>query len=398
LSTGNPSSTAEACAPHSRRLRIALVVHEYNRHHGHSRYVAELATRFKHQHDVHVFATTFEEPEPEGLTYHHVPSWRANVVTTLLTFFASATWRLRGVFDIVHAQGVCGRRQNVVTAHICNVAWFAAVDRYEVPQSWRKKLFRWIVTAAERMTYRPQAAERFIAVSERVRRDLTRYHGLDDQVRVVYHGTDAERFRPSHQAAWRVPLRAELKLAEHVVAALYVGYWQKAGRAIVGALALVPNVKLIVVSRTPESSIRAEARAAGVEDRLHFLPPTDEIHRYYAAADLFLFPTFYDTFGLVLTEAMASGLPVITNREAGAAELIVDGESGLLTNDAWNIDEIAAALQKLAADAVLRSRIGAAGRLVVEKYTWDRTAAETMRVYEEVVGVTNKPKRVNADG
>jgi D-inositol-3-phosphate glycosyltransferase len=78
--------------------------------------------------------------------------------------------------------------------------------------------------------------------------------------------------------------------------------------------------------------------------------------------------------------------------------LIVDGESGLLTNDAWNIDEIAAALQKLAADAVLRSRIGAAGRLVVEKYTWDRTAAETMRVYEEVVGVTNKPKRVNADG
>ena len=382
----------------SRRLRIALVVHEYNRHHGHSRYVAELATRFKRAHDVHIFATTFEEPEPDGLTYHHVPSWRANVVTTLLTFFASATWRLRGDFDIVHAQGVCGLRQNIVTAHICNAAWFAAVDRYEVPQSWRKKLFRWIVTTAERMTFRPKAAERFIAVSERVRRDLKQYHDLDDQVRVVYHGTDSERFRPENRVAWRAPLRAQLKLAEHDVAALYVGDWQKAGRAIVGALALVPDVKLIVVSRTPEDSIRGDARNAGIEDRLAFLPPTDEIHRYYTAADLFLFPTFYDTFGLVLTEAMASGLPVITNREAGAAELIVDGESGLLTNDAWNIDEIAAALRRLAGDAALRSRIGAAGRRVVERHTWDRTAAETMQVYEEVIASTNQPKRANADG
>jgi len=387
LPTGNPS-TIEASQPASGsgRLRIALVVHEYNRHHGHSRYVAELASRYKEQHDVHIFATSFEEPEPERLTFHHVPSWRANVVTTLPTFFAAATCKIRGDFDIVHAQGFCGRRQNVVTAHICNAAWFAAVDKYQVPQSWRKRVFRKLVTQAERFVYRPQAAGRFIAVSERVRRDLKQYHALDEQVRVVYHGTDCERFHPRNREAWRAPLRAELRLAESDIAALYVGDWQKAGRALTAALALVPGVKLIVASRTSESTMRGEARAAGVEDRLSFLPPTDEIHRYYAAADLFLFPTFYDTFGLVVTEAMASGLPVITNREAGAAELIVDRESGRLTNEAWGVDEIAAALRSLAADAELRSRMGAAGRDVVERHTWDRTAAETMRVYEEVVG------------
>ena len=57
-----------------RRLRIAFVVHDYNRHMGHSRYVAELASRFKRDHEVHVFANTFEEPDPVGITYHHVPA------------------------------------------------------------------------------------------------------------------------------------------------------------------------------------------------------------------------------------------------------------------------------------------------------------------------------------
>ena len=66
-----------------RRLRIAFVVHDYNRHMGHSRYVAELASRFKRDHEVHVFANTFDEPDSVGITYHHVPAcarmpWRVS--------------------------------------------------------------------------------------------------------------------------------------------------------------------------------------------------------------------------------------------------------------------------------------------------------------------------------
>ena len=101
-----------------RRLRIAYVVHDYNRSFGHSRYVAELATRFKRDHEVHVFANTVHEPDPKGLTFHHVPASRLNVMTTLLSFVLPATWMTTGQYDIIHAQGVCGLRQNVVTAHI----------------------------------------------------------------------------------------------------------------------------------------------------------------------------------------------------------------------------------------------------------------------------------------
>src|SRR5438270_7123410 len=101
------------------RLRIALVVHDYHRHGGHARYTAELATRFRRDHDVHVFANTVDDPDTAGITFHHVPAWRANALATIASFVLPATVLVRGNFDIVHAQGLCGLRQNVVTAHIC---------------------------------------------------------------------------------------------------------------------------------------------------------------------------------------------------------------------------------------------------------------------------------------
>jgi len=385
--------TRVSVGPGGRRLRIAFVVQDYNRHQGHSRYVAELATRLKREHDVHIFASSFDEPNPAGLTFHHVPIWRANALTTLFSFIVTATWRVRGEFDIVHAQGLCGLRQNVVTAHMCNSAWFAAIDRYQVPQSWRKRVYRAFVTAAEKLVFRPRAARRFIAVSQRVARDLEKHHGLGERVRVVYHGTDVERFHPRNRAEWRSTIRKELRLDERDVAGLYVGDWQKAGPAAVGALARVPDVKLIVVTKTPQRIVLSDARAAGVDDRVVFVPPTLDVHRYYAAADFFLLPTFYDTFGLVLTEAMASGLPVIASREAGASELIVDRESGLLLNQAWNLNEIAEAVRTLVSDEALRTRLGVAARVAVEQRTWDRVAVETSAIYDEVVSESEAVNR-----
>ncbi|MCE9608438.1 MAG: glycosyltransferase family 4 protein [Planctomycetia bacterium] len=376
-----------------RRLRIAFVVHEYNRHHGHSRYVAELATRFKRQHDVHIFAASFEEPNPENLTFHHVPKWRANAVTNDLSFFIGAAWKVPDSFDIVHAQGFCSPRQNVVTAHMCNAAWFDAIDRFHVPQSWRKRIYRAISTTAEKLVYRPQAARRFIAVSHRVRRDLENFHGLRDQIRVVYHGTDIERFHPRNREAWRATIRQELQIGEREIVALYVGDWQKVGPAVVGALAKVPDVRCIVVTRTPSNIILSDARAAGIEGRITLVPPTPEIHRYYGAADFFLFPTFYDTFGLVLTEAMASGLPAIASREAGASELIVDRENGWLIQNAWDHEEIALGIRALATDEMLRNRMGSAARTSMEHRTWDCVAAETLPIYYEVVAETKSANR-----
>jgi UDP-glucose:(heptosyl)LPS alpha-1,3-glucosyltransferase len=368
-----------------RRLRIAYVLHDYNRHGGQSRYVAELASRFKRGHEVHVFANTFEEPAPEGLTYHHVPAWRRNALTSILSFVPPATLMVARDFDIVHAQGLCGLRQNVVTAHICQPAWYGAMARNAGRPGWRKRLFHALVSRLERLAFRPGAARRFIAVSQRLRHDLEAHYGCRDRVRVIPHGVDTETFHPRNRAPWRPAVRRDVGLPESACAALYVGDMQKGMPAAVRAVARVPGVHLVAVSRSPADPYRALAQQEGIADRVHFRPPTAQVERYYAAADLFVFPTVYDSFGLVVTEAMASGLPVVASRAAGAAELIDHGTDGLVVDDPWDPAALAAAIGSLVGDAALRSRLGGAARQKAERYTWDETARRTMAVYQEVV-------------
>jgi len=367
------------------RLRIAFVVHDYNRHNGHARYVAELASRFKRDHDVHIFSNTYDEPDPAELTYHHVPAWRWNALASIVSFVLPATFMVSRRFDIIHAQGLCGLRQNVVTAHICQGAWYDAMLRSAGQPSWRKRLFHSVVSRLERLAFRPTASRRVIAVSQRLQHDLETYYGCRDRVQVIPHGVDTETFHPRNRALWREAVRREIGLSENACVALYVGDMQKAVPAAIRAVARVHGVHLVAVSRSAADPYQVLAREAGVSDRVHFLPPTQQVERYYAAADLFLFPTFYATFGLVVTEAMASGLPVVSSRGAGAAELIDHGTDGFLVDDPWDTPSLSAALASLVENADLRTSLGEAARRKVERYTWDEVARQTMSVYQEVV-------------
>ncbi len=129
--------------------------------------------------------------------------------------------------------------------------------------------------------------------------------------------------------------------------ALFVGDLRKGARLALEALARVRGPKLVLVSRSDPSSLRRFADQLGVSARVRFRPATDQVERAYAAADMFVFPTPYDAFGMVISEAMASALPVITTRAAGASELINHGESGWLLDDAANAAPLAEALRAL---------------------------------------------------
>jgi UDP-glucose:(heptosyl)LPS alpha-1,3-glucosyltransferase len=367
------------------RLRIAFVVHDYSRQVGQGRYVAELAARFKRDHDVHVFANTFEEPDPAGLTYHHVPAWRRSALATIVSFVLPATALVRGRFDVVHAQGLCGLRHNVSTAHFCQPGWDDAMLRANGRLTWRQRVSRAVITPLERLALAKRSTRRVIAVSGRVRDDLVRYYGRRDGVRVVYHGVDLDTFHPRNRARDGAAMRTELGATAGECLALYVGDLQRGAAAAIRAVARVPGVKLVLVSGTKPDAERALAAAEGAADRVVFRPRSRQVERYFAAADVFLFPTLFETFGMVIAEAMAAGLPVITSRAAGAAELIEHGESGWLTAEPWDTDAIAAGLRMLAADPALRARMGGAARARIEAYTWDRVAEETLSVYREVL-------------
>jgi UDP-glucose:(heptosyl)LPS alpha-1,3-glucosyltransferase len=376
-----------------RRLRIAFVVHDYNRYMGHSRYVAELAVRFKRDHDVHVFTNTFEEPDPVGITYHHIPAWRASALASILSFVLPATALVRGRFDVVHAQGLCGFRHNVATAHFCQPGWYDALLQANGALTWRQRLSRTLITPLERLALAKRSTRRVIAISELIRRDLACYFGRGDGVRVIYHGVDTDTFHPRKTSECRDRLRSEVGLAPGECMALYVGNLQKGAAAAIRATARVQRVRLVLVSGSNQDADRAVARAEGVTDRVVFRRSSKHVERYFAAADVFVFPTLYEPYGMVISEAMASGLPVITSQAAGAAELIEHGQSGWLTADPWDPDQIAEGLRALATDPGLRQQMGAAARSKIEGYTWDRVAEETLAVYRETIAETDRGGR-----
>jgi UDP-glucose:(heptosyl)LPS alpha-1,3-glucosyltransferase len=384
IATDDANKRVSAPTPAGRRLRIAFVVHDYNRYLGHSRYVAELATRFRRDHDVHVFTNTVDDGDTSGITFHHVPAWRRNALASCLSFVLPATFAVRGPFDVVHAQGLCGLRHNLATAHFCQTAWFAALAREGVGRTWRQSLFKWMVTGLEKRALTQPSTRCVIAVSERVKADLAREYGRAAGVEVIYHGTDTDLFHPHKRGRYRDEIRAAVGIPRDRFVALYVGDLKKGAAAAIRATARTAGMTLLIVSGSESAPYRGLAERENVAERVLFWPRSQQIEKFFAAADAFVFPTIYDPFGLVITEAMAAGLPVVTSRMAGAAELITDGVDGLLTERSWDVPAIADHLARLRNDNGLRARLGTAARLTIEPFTWDRTAEQTLAVYQRM--------------
>ena len=106
---------------------------------------------------------------------------------------------------------------------------------------------------------------------------------------------------------------------------------------------------------------------------------------YYAAADIFVLPTFYDPCSLSVSEAAASGLPSVTTRFNGAAELLTEAVDGSIISDPADDLELTAALRPLM-DAGVRQRMGDAARKLALKYTLDRNCDEIVSIYQQIGG------------
>ena len=141
---------------------------------------------------------------------------------------------------------------------------------------------------------------------------------------------------------------------------------------------------LLAVGRGDLDHFAGLAEAAGAREQVTLAGPASDIERVFGAADAFVFPTLYEPFGMVITEAMASGLPVITSRQAGAAEMIEDGASGLLLDAPGDVQELASVMERLLLSGINSDAMGAKARDSVIGYDWAKVAAETMGLYRQV--------------
>ena len=147
---------------------------------------------------------------------------------------------------------------------------------------------------------------------------------------------------------------------------------------------LLPPCRVLVVGggKPGESGLIAERCTPG---RVVFTGPVADTVPYYAAADVYVHPSWYDPCSLVVLEALASGLPVITSTMNGAAELMTVGEQGYVVppGHLGQLTELTDRMHKLF-EATLRKRMGAAARVLAEKHTLGHNYRRMMDIYEKV--------------
>jgi glycosyltransferase involved in cell wall biosynthesis len=199
-------------------------------------------------------------------------------------------------------------------------------------------------------------------------------------------GVDSERFGPERRDE---KLRRQLLGEDGGVLVLSVGRLSHEKRigVLLDAFALVsrgrPDVRLAIAGDGPGRRELERTAPTGTV----FLGELvgDELAALYASADVFCFPSTTDTFGQVMLEAGASGVPVVAAATGGALELVVDGRTGLLVPP----DEpraFAAALLELVSDPVVRRRHGAAGRAAALERTWPAAIAALSQIYGNLLG------------
>jgi len=241
-----------------------------------------------------------------------------------------------------------------------------------------------------------RGCDRVVALTKRERSQIgDLYEVSPDRIAVIPPGVNTEVFTPPED---RALLRRRLDLPEQATIVFTLGrlderkgfdlYLEALGRlrrrTDLGEV-------LFLLSAGGSSPQEAEHRAMleGILDAhdlrsvFHWLPvlPETQVPNYYAASDVFVLPSRYEPFGIVMLEAMACALPVVATDAGGPATVIEPGQTGLLV-DPTDTDAMADALAEMILDPEGRRELGERGRLLVESsYSWERIAARHIDEY-----------------
>lgn len=369
-------------------LRIAFAVHDARPGGGQDRYALELVNRLSANHQVTLLARS-ADGLASPVTFHKIDT--PNRPGPLrATVFARKVRRVLagGAWDIVHTIGGAYPGATVITAQYCQAGWQEASRRW--PSSLTRpaeRAYRALETHLalrhERRAATHPALLAMIGVSQRTLGEWKAAYGANPRkTAVIPNAVDIGRFQPG-DAGDRTTLKAELRIPDSAPLLLLVGALVRKGieTALQSLVHLGSESHLLAIGAGPHSRIRSLASRLGVADRLRIRSPVSDIERYYRGCDLFLFPTRYEPFGMVIAEAWAAGLPVVCAGTAGALEWAKDGRDVLNVDDPTDAEGFADAARRILTDRDLASRLASAGRELAVNLSWERVVRETEAVY-----------------
>ncbi|MBS1116202.1 MAG: glycosyl transferase group 1 [candidate division NC10 bacterium] len=379
-------------------LRIGMVALDFHREGGSEGRTAHLVDRLVADgHDVHLVGARIMGNWDRRVVQRRIPTPEHPHWIEVLLFARRAEAVVRSErYDVVHNQirpfvpGIVTVGGGSHRFYLDEVlpreqgAWRAAVRR-------RLPLHRMLL-AMERQGFDPRRCPFIIANSQLSRSGILRHYRFPpERIVVAHNGVDPVRFTPESRPLYREATRRHLGIGPEEYTVLFVGqgFARKGLGALLAALAALGRrgvgVRLVVVGRGSSRPWMREAARLGIDSRVTMVGHVSNPVPFYAAADAFALPTFFDPFANATLEAMAAGLPVVTSGQNGAAEVLRSGVDGLVVDGPDDVTGLVEALSQLA-DPAARRAMGQSARQTALRCPWEQSLERTLATYREVIG------------
>ncbi len=370
-------------------MKIAIIRKKYNPFGGAERYLNLLSSSLTRSgHEVHVYANQWSTTVDSHVTVHHVPMIGGLSLLKIWSFaFAALAVVKPSSYDAILSNERLLSHDVFRVSDGVHRTWLAIRWRHA---GWLKRLsfllnpLHWSVRFLDWRVFSRRRFRTIVAPSEFIKQDIlaTYPRVRADDVRVVYNGVDLVRFHPDNKTKFREQIRRQLGLAAGQPVLLFIGtgFERKGLRYAIEALRYLPSdMVLLVIGKGSTRRYRALARSWGVAARVLFLGPQEQAEAYYAASDVLVFPTLYEPMGNVILEALASGIPVLTSRRSGGAEILTEGKDGWLIDEPTDPREVAsrvaAAMREITTTDVTRQ-----ARMKAERFDLSATVKNLVDV------------------
>jgi glycosyltransferase involved in cell wall biosynthesis len=379
-------------------VRLSIVTHNVIKGNGQGRVNYEIAQEaIRRGHHVTLLASEIALELQQSEQVQWVPisvkQWPTELLRNMVFAFISANWlqKHRSQLDVIKINGAITHASGDINAvHFVHSSWLKFTSRKTQSESIKTtkprrffyNFYQWLYTVLnahwEKQAFR--RARVVVAVSSKVADDLKTIGVAPQKIRVIVNGVDLQEFAPGNnpRSHWNFPTGVPL--------ALFAGdirISRKNLDTVLKALVQVPDLHLAVAGITEGSPYLQLAEDLGLHERVHFLGLRYDVPELMKAVDFLVFPSRYEPFGLVVIEAMASGLPVVTAATTGAADLITP-ESGIVIADSDDVEALAQAMLLLTSDRHLRQTMGQAARAIAQQHSWEQMAQKYVDLLEEL--------------
>ncbi len=339
--------------------------------------------------DAHVFANRWVVSSGR-VTFQKVPAitFPRFLASPSFAWFAGRRIAAAGPFDLIHTHDRI-LRADVYTMHGVPHRWWIREVRRK-----RMSLFdRAIARVEDRLVFRG-GGRRFLAVSCLTREIFLSQYPVDSRlVRVIHPGIDTAPYEDLDRELCRREIRGRFGIGpdEPLILFVSMNFAIKGLDHILRGLSSLrekdssARFRLLVIGRGGEKAYGRLARQLGLGDAVVFTGAVtrEKLPEFYLAGDLYAMLSRFDTFGMVVLEAMAAGLPVLISGRVGARDLVREGENGFVIDDPGDSDAVADRIGTMLSREIRRKMGQAAGKTAREN-SWEAAVARVLAVYEEV--------------